>query len=195
MPAHPCSAGSDAGCCAAMHTRLLRLLATTLLLCGLGLLVSASVGAVPPPKFWTASRCEHVLLGNYGAPTGSTLPNGTGHNFHIGQVTCVESGGPDACRWTSGHLSRLYSQFTVFARSPRNGGVVRSWTLATRAGHGLVPVAHRAIPFLPDFYMSRTKLLTTGVTPARFRSIVAPLAARITQRENATGCTGQLALR
>ena len=173
----------------------MRFLTATLVLCGVGLMVSASVGAAPPPKFWTASRCEHVVLGNYGEPTRRGLPNGTGHHFQVGQAICVGSGGPDACRWTSGHRSRLYSQFTVFTLTPLTrwqdgGGIARSWTLATHAGHGLVPVAPRAVPFLPDFYMSRTKLLATGLTPARFRSIVASIAARITQRENATGCTG-----
>ena len=32
------------------------------------------------------------------------------------QVLCVGTGGPSACRWTSGHRVRLYSEFTVFAR-------------------------------------------------------------------------------
>lgn len=174
----------------------MRFLTATLLLCGLGLLVSASVGAAPPPppNFWTASRCEHVLLGNYAGPMSSALPNGNGHNFHIGQVICVGSGGPHACRWATGHRSRLYSKFTVFTRSPLNGGVVRSWTLATRAGHGLVPF-HRLggdqyAGWPPDFYMSRTKLLATDATAARFRSFVAPVAARLTRQENASGCTG-----
>jgi hypothetical protein len=173
----------------------MRSLAATLVLCSLVLLAAGQAGAAPPPpKFWTASRCERVLLDNYGGPTSSALPNGNGQSFHIGQVICVGSGGPHACRWTTGHRSRLYSEFAVFTRSPLNGGVVRSWTLATRTGHGLVPVAHHAgdkyVGWPPDFYMSRTKLFATDATAARFRSIVAPIAARLTQRENATGCTG-----
>ena len=77
----------------------------------------------------------------------------------------------------------------MYTRSPLNGGVVRSWTLATRAGHGLVPVAHlRGGP--PDFYMSGTTLLAGDASAARFRSVVAPIAARLTQHENAIGCTG-----
>jgi hypothetical protein len=155
----------------------------------------------PPPKFWSSDRCERVLLGVYGyaarmPPGGSggfPLPDGNGHSFHVGQAICVGSGGADACRWTTGHRSRLYSEFTVFTRSPLNGGVVRSWTLATRAGHGRVPIAHHAgdqyVGWPPDFYMSRTKLLATDATSARFRSIVAPIAARVTQQENTTGCT------
>jgi len=172
----------------------MRPLAATLLLCGLGLLVSASVGAAPPPppKFWTASHCERVLLDICGGPQAPALTTGNGHSFHIGQVICAGSGGPHACRWTTGHHSRLYSEFRVFTRSPLNGGVARAWTLATRAGHRLSPVWHRAgdqyAGWPPDFYMSRTKLLASD--PARFRSIVAPIAARLRQQENASGCTG-----
>ncbi len=161
---------------------------------------TAAAAAVPqpPPKFWSPGRCERVLLGVYGygsrvAPGGFPLPDGNGHNFHVGQAICAGSGGADACRWTTGHRSRLYSQFRVFTRSPLNGGVVRSWTLATRAGQRLIPVAHHAgdqyVGWPPDFYMSRTKLLATGATSARFRSIVAPIAAREVQQQNATGCT------
>jgi len=179
--------------------RSMRILAATLVLCSLGLLVSGSAGAVPkpPPKFWGVSRCEHVLLGVYGyaspvVPAGYGLPTGDGHSsFHPDRAICVGSGGPHDCRWTSGHRFRLYSQFTVFARSP-GGGVVRSWTLATRAGPGLSPVRHHYgnHGWPPDFYMSRVKLLATDATPERFHSIVAPLAARVARQENATGCTG-----
>lgn len=57
----------------------MRVLAATLVLCSLGLLVSAWAGAVPkpPPKFWSASRCERVLhTGDYSIPTteGSRIP-------------------------------------------------------------------------------------------------------------------------
>jgi hypothetical protein len=179
----------------------MRILAATLLLCSLGLLVVGSAGAVPkpPPKFWSSAHCEQVLLGVYGyashfAPGGVPLPDGNGHNFHVGQATCVGSGGPHACRWTTGHRSRLYAEFRVVARSPLNGGVVRSWKLATRVGNGLVAVVRHGgeqyVGWLPDFYMSRTNQLATNATTARFRSIVAPIAARVAQHENSTGCTG-----
>ena len=41
-----------------------RFLAATLVLCGLGLYVVGSAGAVPkpPPKFWSPARCERVML-------------------------------------------------------------------------------------------------------------------------------------
>lgn len=160
----------------------------------LAAVVVATASAVrsPQPKFWSASRCERVLLDIYGSGELS-LPNGTGHHFGIGQMICVGSGGLDACRWrTSGHRSRLYSEFRVFTRSPGNGGVVRSWTLATRTGRGLVPVAHHTDAGWPiDFYMSRTTLLATDATPARFHNIVSPIAARLTRHENYTsGCSG-----
>ena len=124
------------------------------------------------------------------------LPTADGHRFHVGQRVCVGTGGPHTCKWTTGYRSRLYSEFTVFTRSRHIGGVVRSWTLATRAGHGLVGMWHRAMDWdagwPPDFYMSPTSvnLLATNAAPARFRSIVAPMADRLTQQENATGCTG-----
>ena len=175
---------------------LRRSLAATLAMLTLVLLASRSAGAAPPPppEFWTASRCERVLLDIYGGPHAPGLTTGNGHHFHIAQAICVGSGGSRACRWTTGHRSRLYSEFTVFTRSPLNGGVVRSWTLATRAGHGLAPVAHHAgdqyVGWPPDFYMSRTTLLATDATAARFRSIVAPIAARLRQQEKAAGCTG-----
>jgi hypothetical protein len=54
----------------------MRYLAVALVLCGLVLLAGTSAGAVPPPppKFWTVSRCERVLLGIYGGG-GLALPN------------------------------------------------------------------------------------------------------------------------
>jgi hypothetical protein len=172
----------------------MRITEAALLLCGLGLLVAGFADAVPkpPPRFWSPARCERVLVRAY---AGWALPTGDGHHFGIAQAICVGSGAPHACRWTTGHRSRLYAKFTVFTHSRLNGGVVRSWTLATRAGHDLVPVGQRGGDQYaggpPDFYMSRVKLLATDATPARFRSIVVPLAARLTQQENATGCTGE----
>jgi hypothetical protein len=118
-----------------MHTRLLRFLATTLLLCGLGLLVSASVGAAPPPpKFWSPARCQRVMLARPLAPPS--------------QVLCVGIGGPSFSRWTSGHRARLYSEFRVFTRYRQTNvrgvglepGVVRSFMLATRARPGFTRV-------------------------------------------------------
>ena len=93
--------------------------------------------------------------------------------------------------------SRLYSRFLVFSRSRYVGGIVRSWTLATRGGAGLVAVRRHggeAYAGWPgDFYTSPSsvKLLAPNASPARFRSIVAPLAARVREQENATGCTGR----
>jgi hypothetical protein len=164
---------------------------------GVLLSVPAWAGAVPkpPPEFWSAGRCDRLLLGTYGGPTfGHPLPTGHGHWFHVGQVICVGSGGPRACRWTTAHRRRLYSEFSVFARSRLNGGVVRTWTLATRAAADFVAVRHRFgdryVGWPADFYMSRVTLLGTGATAARFRSIAAPLAARVARQERTTGCSG-----
>jgi hypothetical protein len=175
-------------------TRLIAILA----LFGVVLVTAGWVRAAPPPppppKFWTVSRCERTLHA-YGDREGGLTASG--HGFHIGLVICVGAGGPRACRWASGHRSRLYSQFTVFSRSRYVGGVVRSFTLATRGGPGLYPYAHHAgdqyVGWPADYYMSpaSVRLLATNASPARFRSIVAPIAARLTQQENATGCTGR----
>jgi hypothetical protein len=148
----------------------------------------------PPPKFWSPARCERVLR-TYGDREGGLTVEG--HGFHTGLVICVGTGGPHACKWTSDHRSRLYSQFTVFSRSRYVGGVVRSFTLATRGGPGLIRQAHHAgdqyVGWPPDYYMSpaSVRLLATGASPARFRSIVAPIAAGLMQQENAGGCTSR----
>jgi hypothetical protein len=183
----------------------MRFVATLVLFGLLALVVAASAGAATPPpappKFWTVSRCEQTLLGLYGDTSplnigGYVLPDGSGHHFHAAQATCVGSGGAHACRWITGHRSRLYAEFRVFTRSPFNGGVVRSFTLATRAGSGLVKIVHHAgdqyVGWPADFYMSpvSVRLLASNATPARFRSIVAPIAAGLTRQQNATGCAG-----
>jgi len=172
----------------------MRLPAATLVVCGLCLVAAGWAGAAPaplPPKFWTVSHCEEVLRAR-------DLPVSTadGHYFHLGQPICVGTGGPHACEWTPDRRSRVYSEFTVFSRSRYIGGVVRSFTLATRSGFGLIRVGHHAgddyLRWAPDFFMSpaSVRLLAPDVTPARFRLIVAPIAARITQQMNAAGCTG-----
>ena len=173
------------------HGDHMRFLAATVALCGVGLLMVGSAGAVPkpPPKFWSSARCERDMLGRPLAPPR--------------QVLCVGSGGPSACRWTSGHRVRLYSEFTVFARYRQAyvegvgtvvRGVVRSFTLATRARPGFVGImfhwGDQYEGWPADFFKAHRRLLATHTTPARFRSMVAPLAARLTQQQNATSCTG-----
>jgi hypothetical protein len=166
----------------------------TLIPFSLVLLAVASASAAPPPpppKFWSVSRCEQTLHAH-----DYLIPTADGHYFHVGLRVCVGTGGPHACEWTSEQRSRLYSQLSVFTRSRYIGGVVRSWTLATRAGHGLVRIGHHAgdqyVGWPADFFMSpaSVNLLAGDATAERFRSIVAPIAASITQRQNATGCTG-----
>ena len=116
---------------------MIRLLATMLGICGAGLLAAAPLGAVPkpPPKFWSAARCERTMLSRAGTPR---------------QAICIGIGGPSACRWTKGR-ARLYSEFRVFTRyeqlyvpAARSGqfDVVRALTLSTRARPGFARIVH-----------------------------------------------------
>ena len=143
----------------------------------------------PPPKFWSADRCERLFAHDH------WITNEQGYAFHPGLTICVGTGGPQACVWTTDHRSRLYSQFTVFARSRFIGGVVRSFTLATRVGPGLArmgPGGDKYRGWPAEFYFSpaSVRLLAPDATPARFRALVVPLAADLTRVENAAGCTG-----
>ena len=170
----------------------IRFLAVTFVSCGLGLVVVGSACAVPkpPPRFWSPTRCERVMLARPLAPPR--------------QVICVGGGEQSACRWTSGHRARLYSEFTVFARyrqahvdGPGFGsldpGVVRSFTLATRVRLGFARIVHhwgdQYAGWPADFFKGHVRLLATHATPARFRSIVAPITARLMQAKP-TDCTG-----
>ena len=170
--------------------RSMRSLAATLVLCGLVLVSAAWVSAPPPPpKFWSVARCERALRGHY------LIHNAEGHNFSAGETICVGTGGPRACKWTAGHRSRLYSEFKVFTRSRYIGGVVRSFTLTTRGGPGLFGVRNGGDPYVgwPAFFYfspASVRLLAPDSTPASFRSMVAPMAAHLTQQENASDCTG-----
>jgi hypothetical protein len=168
----------------------MRVRGAALLFCGLGLLVPAFAGAVPrpPPKFWSAARCERVMLTQHPSVT---------------QVLCVGTGGSANCRWTSDQRARLYSEFRVFTRLRQRyvystravePGVVRAFTLATRARPEFDRVVHhygdQYIGWPADFFIAHIRLLAIHVTPARFRSIAAPIAARLTQQEKITSCTG-----
>ncbi len=159
--------------------------AVTFALSCLGILAVPSAGAVPKaaPKFWSAARCERVLPKQHPA---------------ILQVICVGSGGPGSCRWTSDHRARLYSELRVFAwyrqanfsslgMSGLEPGVVRSFTLATRARPGFGRIVHhygdQYAGWPADFYMGQIRLIGTKVSAGRFRDLVVPLAA-----EKAIGC-------
>ena len=116
----------------------MRSLAATLVLCSLVLPAAASAAATappPPPKFWTINRCERAVHAhNYDSQL--TVE---GHAFYTRIAVCVGAGGPQACTWTSDHRARLYSEFTVLG-APSPGGIVRSYTIATRARHGFIRV-------------------------------------------------------
>jgi hypothetical protein len=162
-----------------------------LLLCGIGLLLAASAEAVPkpPPKFWSAAHCEQVLPREHPG---------------IRHVICVGSGGGSSCRWSSGHRVRLYSELRVFAwyrqanfsslgMHDLEPGVVRSFTLATRARPGFDRIVHhygdQYAGWPADFFMAHVRLIATHVAPARFRAVIAPFAVRL-QAQKTTNCTG-----
>ena len=164
--------------------------AATVVSCCLSLLVVGSAAAVPKPspRFWSAAYCERVLPREHPG---------------IRQVICVGSGGPSSCRWTGGHSVRLYSQLRVFAwyrhadfsslgMTGLEPGVVRSFTLATRARPGFARIVHRygdgTEGWPADFYMAHVRLLGTHVNTHAFGAFVAGPVARLEQRASTTNC-------
>ena len=167
---------------------MIRLLATMVVICGAGLLAAAPLGAVPkpPPKFWSAARCERTMLSRQGTPR---------------QAICIGIGGPSACRWTK-RRARLYSEFRVFTRyqqlyvaTTRNDqfDVVRALTLSTRARPGFPRIVHHYgdnyAGWPADYFIRHVTVLATDVSQAQFRPLVAPIAARLKAAES-TNCTG-----
>jgi hypothetical protein len=166
----------------------MRVSTATPALWSLGLLLSASASAapMPPPKYWSPARCEQAFRS---------------HPL-VRQVRCVPSGGPETCRWRSDRRVRLYSEFTVFTRNHQRyvsgagqvvPGVVRSFTLATRARPGFTRIVHRYgdqyADWPADFFTAHGRMLATHVTPAHFPSLVAPIAADLMRGETMS-CTG-----
>ena len=90
---------------------------------------SSGLRQSPARWYWTPSFCEHQTINHLIQTTNH-------HNFHAAQSICIGSGGQRTCKWSAGPRSRLYSEFTVYTRSPI-GGVVRSFTLDTHGGHGV----------------------------------------------------------
>jgi hypothetical protein len=170
-----------------------RLISTLLAMLVLeGLVATSSVGAVPkaPSRFWSVAHCEQVLPEEHPA---------------IIQLICVGSGDASACRWRSDHKVRLYSELTVlawyrhanFTSIGMHGlepGVVRSFTLATRAHPGFVRIIHQYgdayVGWPADFFMAHVRLVGTHVSKAGFRAFVAPIAVKLAQSEKTTNCTG-----
>lgn len=172
----------------------MRYVATTLVIFGLTMVTAQWVSAAspPPPRFWSVARCQQMFRAH-----GYPLPTADGHRFWAGEPFCVGIGGSDACQWTSGHRSRLYSEFRVFTRARHIGSVVRTFTIATRTKNGFVGIPHVGSPRAPrgrvDFYLSpaSVRLLAPTSTLARFGAIVAPISLRLTRHEEATGCIGR----
>jgi hypothetical protein len=167
---------------------------------GLAFVTLGAAGAVPQPlpKYWSAARCERTLLDR--------------PRHLVKQVLCVPSSRPEGCRWTTGHRTRLYSEFTVLVRyrdaavgwvfgqkktvvGHLAAGVVRSFILATRAQPGLHPIAHdwgdAYVGRPPDFYEGHDHDLATNITSTRFRSFVAPIAAPLLQQASTINCSGR----
>jgi hypothetical protein len=118
----------------------------------------------------------------------------------IRQLICVGSGDGSACRSSGGQ--HLYSELTViawyrqanFSTLGMRGlepGVVRSFTLATRARPGFVRIVHlygdAYVGRPADFYMAHVQLLGTHIGMSRFAAFVAPIAAKLTRAEQTIG--------
>ena len=73
-------------------------------------------------------------------------------------------------------------------------GVVRSFTLATRARPGFARIVHNygdAYAGWPaDFYMAHVRLLGTHVGAGRFATFVATIAAKLSRHETTVDCRG-----
>ena len=169
----------------------MRCVAAIVVACSLGLLVIGSAAAVPKPspQFWSTGLCERLLPEEHPG---------------IRQVVCVGSGGPSDCRWTSGHRARLFSELRVFAwyrqanfssigMTGLEPGVVRSFTLATRARPGFARIVHHYgdawVGQPADFYMAQVRLLGTHVNKHAFGAFVAKSVAKIVDDGRTTGCT------
>lgn len=101
---------------------------------------------------------------------------------------------------------RLYSQMRVFAwyrqanfsslgMTGLEPGVVRSFTLATRARPGFARIVHRygdgTEGWPADFYMAHVRLLGTHVNTHAFAAFVARPVAQLEQRASTTNCVAK----
>jgi hypothetical protein len=171
-------------------SRTMALLATTVVWCFAGLVLVGFAGAVPKPlpRFWSVAYCERVLPKEHPG---------------IQQIVCVGDGGP-SCRWTSERRGRVYSQLNVFAwyrhanfsslgMTGLEPGVVRSFTLATRARPGFARIVHHSgdayEDWPADFYMAHVRLLGTHVNKHAFGAFVATKVAKLAAHERALNCT------
>ena len=82
------------------------------------------------------------------------------------------------------------ANFSSLGMAGLEPGVVRSFTLATRARSGFDRIVHHYgdnyAGWPADFYMGHVRLVGTNVSAGRFRGIVAPLAAEKTSSCTAT---------
>jgi hypothetical protein len=161
-----------------MHRKLSLIVAAAFVTATAG--TGSAAGQSLANGYWTTRACTQNVQ-KFLLPT--TDP--PGHNFYAAQAVCVGRGGQQTCQRSARGASRLYSAFTVFTRTD-SGGVVRSFALDTHSGHGVPAWGKSSDP--PPFYVSHVKLIATNVSPARFRSTVGPIAARLRQHQNARGC-------
>lgn len=172
-------------------SRTMVVLVTTVTWFFAGSMVVASAGAVPKPspRFWSAGYCERVVPKEHPG---------------VRQIVCVGSGGAASCRWTSGYRGRVYTKLRVFAwyrhadfsslgMTELEPGVVRSFTLATRAQPGFTRIVHLygdAYEGWPaDFWMGHVRLLGTHVNKHAFGAFVATRVAKLTAREQTVNCS------
>jgi len=165
--------------------------------CFAGLMVVGSAGALPKPspRFWSVAYCERAVPKEHPG---------------VRQIVCIGNGGAASCRWTKRHRGRVYAQLRVFAwyrRADFSGlgmtglepGVVRSFTLATRAQPGFTRIVHLygdAYEGWPaDFWMGHVRLLGTHVNKHAFGAFVATRVAKIAAHEQTVNCSAAYAAR
>ena len=86
-----------------------------------------------------------------------------------------------------------HANFSSLGMHDVEPGVVRSFTLATRARPGFTRVYHlygdAYAGWPPDFYMAHVRLLGTHVNKHAFGAFVAKPVAKLAQRASTTNCT------
>lgn len=143
----------------------LRITIVLALLCATTASAHAASTRVNSPWYWTSGVCKSVLQ-------SSGMQLADGRTFNVAKAFCVGKGGLKTCQWSSGHRTRLYTDFYAFARS--YDGVVRTFQLRT---HGK-----------DDYRSWDIKALGREPNAQKFSDFVAPLAAALAQQELTKGC-------
>lgn len=117
------------------------------------------------PWYWTSFWCKNELQ-----QQGMELYDG--RTFNVAKAYCVGKGGLATCEWSSNYRTRLYTEFTVIARS--YDGTVRIFTLDTNGKTGYRATNIRAVAHEEN--------------PYRFAGYVSTLTHDLAVTENAKGC-------